>query len=142
MPYTALKGMILNTVSSFYSSTGELNNGVLCELDQVTFKKNVITRIQINGIQYCLGSCLWFQSGSQFLVYIIKEIQVRGDRKFFITTQLQSVACDEIRGFFSGIEDITIPLTPISPEYIPFPWPAFYFKEAGNIYIVPPALPC
>ena len=45
-------------------------------------------------------------------------------------------------GFFFGIEDITIPLTPILPENIPFPWPAFYFKEAGNIYIVPPALPC
>ena len=81
MPYTALKRMILNAVASFYSSTGELNNGVLCELHQVTFKKNVVSCTQVNGIKYCLGASFWFHNVSQFFINVTKEVQVRVDRK-------------------------------------------------------------
>ena len=39
MPLSAMKSMVLNTVVSFNNSFGEIRNGVLCELNQVTYKK-------------------------------------------------------------------------------------------------------
>ena len=52
MPLSAMKSMVLNTVASFYNSFGEISNEVLCELNQVTLKKKIVTCIQINGIKY------------------------------------------------------------------------------------------
>ena len=138
MPLSAMKSMVLNTVASFYSSFGEIRNGVLCELNQVTYKK---TSIQINGIKYCPESSLWFHDGFQSSAYIIKEIQVKGEKAVFITSQLQCLTYNVLRGFFTAVEDNTVPFRTIAAEGLTFPWPALYFKEGDIFYIVPPALP-